>query len=100
MGDPALAFLRTLANIAGACPVEQSAFIRLNLARLHIASMTGVAAFLRKNAAFTSGLGLLPLAIAAPLRRPIAAPLVFTSDPPVLRHLRARTEVTRVNAFL
>ena len=61
--------------------------------------MTGVAAILRKNAAFTSGPGLLPLAIAAPLRRPIAAPLVFTSDPSVLRQSRA-TEVTWVNAFL
>ena len=81
------------------CP-WQSAFIRLNLARLHIASMTGVAAFLRKNAAFTSGPGLLPLAIAAPLRRPIAAPLVFTSDPSVLRQSRAQTEVTWVDAFL
>ena len=100
MGDPALAFLRTLANIAGACPIEQSAFIRLNLARLHIASMTGVASFLRKNAVFASGPVLLPLAISAPLRRPAAAPLVLNTAPSLLRQSRARTEGSWVNAFL
>ena len=100
MGDPALAFLRTLANIAGACPIEQSAFIRLNLARLHTANMTGVATFLRKNAAFASGPGLLPLAISAPLRRPAAAPLVLNTSPALLRQSTARTAGTWVNAFL
>ena len=100
IGDPALAFLRTLANIAGACPIEQSAFIRLNLARLHTANMTGVASFLRKNAAFASGPGLLPLAISAPLRRPAAAPLVLNTGPALLRQSTARTAGTWVNAFL
>ena len=92
--------MRTLANIAGACPIEQSAFIRLNLVRLHTANMTGVASFLRKNAAFASGPGLLPLAISAPLRRPAAAPLVLNPGPALLRQSTARTAGTWVNAFI
>ena len=100
IGEPALVFLRTLASMAGACPIEQSAFIRLNLARLHTANMTGVASFLRKNAAFASGPGFLPLAISAPLRRPAAAPLALTTGPALLRQSTARTAGTWVNAFL
>ena len=82
LGEPAAAYVRSLANAAGSSVSEQSAFTRLALARLHISNMKGVARLLKQNAPIRSGPGLLPLQIAAPVRQPQGVPPSLTAQAP------------------
>jgi hypothetical protein len=60
---------------AGASPIERSAFVRVTNQRIYTSNMKAVANMLLANAPFAPGPRLLPLAILAPMRHPLAAPI-------------------------